>query len=137
MVYQNERKWICLQDDRIRKPPFDFKLSDVLEDDTEPKIALIPQQEAKLLSFMESDKVCEKYRDEIIILLEKGLCVSELCGLTIKDLDFPNRLINVDHKLLRNTEVGYYTESPKTNSGIRQLSMSEKAYQPTVKACKR
>ena len=59
----------------------------VLEDDTEPKIALTPEQEADLLSFMESDKVYEKYRDEIIILLETGLRVSELCGLTVKDLD--------------------------------------------------
>lgn len=111
------------------KNPFDFKLSDVLEDDTEPKIALTLEQEANLLSFMESDKVYKKYRDEIIILLETGLRVSELCGLTVKDLDFQNRSINVDHQLLRDTEVGYYTEPPKTNSGIRQLPMSEKAYQ--------
>lgn len=58
-----------------KEPLFDFKLSDVLEDDTEPKIVLIPQQEAKLLSFKESEKVYEKYRDEIIILLEMGLRV--------------------------------------------------------------
>ena len=104
-------------------------MSDVLEDDTEPKIALTPEQEADLLSFMESDKVYKKYRDEIIILLETGLRVSELCGLTVKDLNFQNRSINVDHQLLRDTEVGYYIEPPKTNSGIRQLPMSEKAYQ--------
>ena len=121
--------YVAIQDDCIRKNPFDFKLSDVLEDDTEPKIALTPEQEADLLSFMESDKIYKKYRDEIIILLETGLRVSELCGLTVKDLDFQNRSINVDHQLLRDTEVGYYIEPPKTNSGIRQLPMSEKAYQ--------
>ncbi len=60
-VKQSDAKEWC-----IRKNPFDFKLSDVLEDDTEPKIALTPEQEAKLLSFMESDKVYEKYRDEMI-----------------------------------------------------------------------
>lgn len=53
-------------------------MSDVLEDDTEPKIALTLEQVAELLSFMESDKVYKQYRDEIIILLETGLRVSEL-----------------------------------------------------------
>jgi integrase len=61
--------------------------------------------------------------------LETGIRVSELCGLTVKDLDFQNRSINVDHQFLRDTEVGYYTEPPKTNSGIRQLPMSDKVYQ--------
>ena len=61
--------------------------------------------------------------------METGIRVSELCGLTVKDLDFQNRSINVDHQFLRDTEVGYYTEPPKTNSGIRQLPMSDKVYQ--------
>jgi integrase len=47
---------------------------------------------------MQSDSVYQKYHDEVIILLGTGLRISELCGLTETDLDFENRVINVDHQ---------------------------------------
>ncbi|HFH9987271.1 TPA: site-specific integrase, partial [Streptococcus pyogenes] len=50
-------------------------------------------------------------------------------GLTLPDLDFENRLVNIDHQLLRDTEIGYYIETPKTKSGERQVPMVEEAYQ--------
>ncbi|NJB07698.1 phage integrase family protein, partial [Clostridioides difficile] len=53
-----------------------------MEDTTEPKIALTPEQEMGLLSFMGSDKTYCKYYDDVVILLETGLRISELCGLT-------------------------------------------------------
>ena len=37
--------------------------------------------------------------------------------------------LNVDHQLLRSAETGYYIEKPKTQSGIRQIPMSEKVYE--------
>ena len=49
--------------------------------------------------------------------------------MTETDLDFENRVINVDHQLLRSAETGYYIEKPKTQSGIRQIPMSEKVYE--------
>ena len=52
--------YMAIQDDCIRKNPFEFKLSDVLEDDTEPKAALTQEQEEKLLNFARSDKVYHK-----------------------------------------------------------------------------
>lgn len=58
-------------------------------------------------------------RTEMQLRDEKALRISELCGLTVSDLDFENRLINVDRQLLRNKEVGYYIETPKTKSGMR------------------
>ena len=121
--------YTAIQDDCIRKNPFDFQLNTVIEDDTEPKVPLTGEQEESLLSFMQSDSVYQKYRDEVIILLGTGLRISELCGLTETDLDFENRVINVDHQLLRSAETGYYIEKPKTQSGIRQIPMSEKVYE--------
>ncbi|WP_131020177.1 site-specific integrase [Clostridioides difficile] len=120
--------YMAIQDDCIRKNPFHFKLSDVLEDDTEPKVILTPEQEEKLLSFMETDNVYSKYRDEVILLLETGLRISELCGLTTH-IDMLNRVINIDHQLLRDTEVGYYISTPKTKNGKRELPLTEGAYQ--------
>lgn len=120
--------YMAIQDDCIRKNPFHFKLSDVLEDDTEPKVILTPEQEEKLLAFMETDNVYGKYRDEVILLLETGLRISELCGLTTH-IDMLNRVINIDHQLLRDTEVGYYISTPKTKNGKRELPLTERAYQ--------
>ena len=37
-----------------------------------------------------------------------------------------DRLINVDHQLLKIADVGYYVETPKTKSGNRVIPMSEK-----------
>ena len=48
--------YIAIQDDLIRKNPFDFKLSEVIEDDTKPKKALTEEQEEKLLNFVKHDK---------------------------------------------------------------------------------
>ena len=119
----------AMQDDCIRKNPFDFKLDTVIEDNTPPKVALTQSQEKELLDFVQGDKVYSKYYDELIILLGTGLRISELCGLTDADLDFDNRKINVDHQLLYAGKNGYYVEEPKTESGIRQIPMSESVYE--------
>lgn len=121
--------YIAIQDDCVRKNPFDFVLNTVIDDDTIPKQALSEEQEERLFDFVKSDRIYNKYHDEILLLLKTGLRISEFCGLTFKDLDFKNRLINVDHQLLRDTEKGYYIEKPKTKSGERKIPMSEEAYQ--------
>ena len=129
--------YTAIQDDCIRKNPFDFKLNTVIEDNTQPKVPLTPAQEKELLSFVQGDKVYRKYYDELVILLGTGLRISEHCGLTDTDLDFKNRKINVDHQLLHSTEIGYYIESPKTESGIRQIPMSESVYEALQNILKR
>lgn len=119
--------YMAIQDDCIRKNPFDFKLSDVLEDNSGSKMILTPEQEKKMLAFMKEDKTYSKYYDEIVVLLETGLRISEFCGLTM-NIDMTNRIINVDHQLMKDSEIGYYIATPKTKNGIRQLPMTEKAY---------
>lgn len=90
-----------------------------------------------LVVFANKYQVYQKYYDELIILLGTGLRISELCGLTDTDINFENRIINVDHQLLRSAETGYYIETPKTKSGIRQIPMSEKVYEAFNRVLKR
>mgnify|MGYP001016668774 FL=1 len=116
----------AIQDDCIRKNPFDFHINTVIEDDTEPKVPLSPAQEESLLSFVKSDKVYHKYYDELIILLGTGLRISEFCGLTESDIDFENRTINVDHQLQYSGKKSYRIETPKTENGIRKIPMSDR-----------
>ncbi len=121
--------YIAIQDDYVRKNPFDFKLSDVIEDDSRPREALTEDEEERLLAFAKADKVYRQYYDVIVILLNTGLRISELCGLTVNDLDLGKRLISIDHQLLKDTEHGYYIDTPKSKSGIRQIPLNKKAYE--------
>ena len=91
--------YIAIQDDYVRKNPFDFKLSEVIENDTKEKVALTEEEQA-LLSFIKTDNVYHKYFDEVLILLKTGLRISELCGLTMADIDFKNEVVVVSHQLL-------------------------------------
>ena len=51
--------------------------------------------------------------------------ISEFCGLTISDLDFDKKQIRVDHQLLRTSNMTYYVEEPKTDSGKRLIPMTK------------
>ena len=85
--------YIAIQDDCVRKNPFDFKLSEVLENDTKEKVALTEEQEQALLSFIKTDNVYHKYYDDVLILLKTGLRISELCRLTVMDVDFIHEVV--------------------------------------------
>ncbi|MFR2435502.1 MAG: tyrosine-type recombinase/integrase [Hungatella sp.] len=128
--------YMAIEDDYVRKNPFDFKLSEVIEDDSEPKVALSEEQEQALLNFMAHDNVYRKYYDDVLILLKTGLRISELCGLTKKDLDFENHAISVNHQLLKDKD-GYYIDEPKTKSGIRKVPMSDETEQAFQRVLKR
>ena len=119
--------YTAVQDDLIRKNPFDFKMSDVLENDTRPKEPLSPAQEESLLAFARTDVMFSRYYDELVILLGTGLRISELCGLTSDDVDLARRVVRVDHQLLKAKRGnGLYIDKPKTKCGVREVYLSEK-----------
>lgn len=121
--------YMAIQDDYVRKNPFDFVLSDILDDTRKEKTALSLEQEEALLTFAKSDRTYKKYYDELVILMETGLRISEFCGLDLNvAVDMKNKSILVEHQLLKDTETGYYIEKPKTKSGIREIPMTDKAY---------
>ena len=121
--------YMAIQDDYARKNPFDFVLRDSLDDTRKEKTALSLEQEEALLTFAKSDRTYKKYYDELVILLETGLRISEFCGLDLNvAVDMKNKSILVEHQLLKDTEPGYYIEKPKTKSGIREIPMTDKAY---------
>ena len=48
--------------------------------------------------------------------------------MTISDLDFENRKINVDHQLQRDRNMNYIIEDTKTSSGTRLVPMMDDVY---------
>lgn len=69
-----------------------------------------------------------KYYDVFYILFHTGLRILEFCGLTIKDIDLENRIINIDHQLQRTSKMEYIIESTKTNAGTRKIPMTKDVY---------
>ena len=119
---------MAVDEDIILKNPFLFKITDVIPNDSERRIALTEEQQKLWMDFMHSDKTYSKYYDEMVILLETGIRVSEFCGLTKNDLDFENRYIRVDHQLVRERGGKYYVEKTKTESGCRRIPMTDNVY---------
>ena len=108
---------MAVEDDLIRKNPFDFKLAKVLINDSITREAISKAQMRKFLEFVKADKHFSKYYEGIYILFHTGLRISEFVGLTVNDLDMENRVINVNHQLQRKSDGTKYIESTKTKSG--------------------
>ena len=120
---------MAYNEDIIRRNPFDFKLIDVVPNDSQKRIAMTEEQQTLWMSFIREDKTYTKYYDEFVVLLGTGMRVSEFCGLTKGDLDFGNRRIRVDHQLVRERGGKYYVEKTKTECGCRFIPMTEEVYQ--------
>ena len=120
---------MAYNEDVIRKNPFDFKLVDIVPNDSQKRIAMTDEQQKIWMDFIREDKTYCKYYDEFVVLLGTGMRVSEFCGLTKSDLDFENRRIRVDHQLVRERGGRYYVEKTKTECGIRFIPMTDDVYQ--------
>ena len=118
---------MAVDDDMIRKNPFKFKVADIIPDDAVKRTALTKQQQENYLRFIQENGQ-DNYYDDIVILMGTGLRVSELYGLTKKDVDFKKRLIFIDHQLCRTAEKPYFVKLPKTSSGVRCIPMSDVVY---------
>ena len=119
---------MAVNDDLIRKNPFDFKTSDAVTNNSQTREALTPEQERKYLEFVKQDAHYSKYHDALYILFHTGLRISEFAGLTTADVDMENRKIIVDHQLLREQDGNYYISDTKTVSGRREIPMSDDVY---------
>lgn len=116
---------LAVDDDIIRKNPFAFELATVIYNDSVTREALSRENEKKFMKFVREDSHFSRYYDGIFILFNTGLRISEFVGLTKEDVDFQNMKINVDHQLQRYNGIGYKIVEPKTESGVRQVPMTE------------
>ena len=92
---------LACKENLIDSNPFSFNLSEVAVRPENEKYALTSAEYNSLIDFIKSSKskVYRKRLNEIIILYETGIRVSELCGLTLKDVDLENGRISITHQL--------------------------------------
>lgn len=119
---------MAVEDDLIRKNPFEFQLATVVVNDSVTREAISRKQERAFLEFVKNDKHFSRYYEGIYILLKTGLRISEFVGLTLADLDMVNRIITVDHQLQRTSKMEYIIEATKTTSGTRKIPMTDDVY---------
>lgn len=120
---------MAVDDDLIRKNPFEFQLATVVVNDSVTREAITRKQEREFLRFVKEDEHFKRYYNGIFILFKTGLRISEFCGLTISNIDFENRTINIDHQLQRKRNMEYVIETPKTSCGIRKIPMTDEVYE--------
>lgn len=119
---------MAVDDDLIRKNPFDFPLVDVLVDDSVRRDAITHKQKKAFLDFVKNDRHFCKYYDAIYILFYTGMRISEFTGLTIQDLHFNTRTISIKRQLQRTSDMSYTLLPPKTKAGIRDIPMTDEVY---------
>lgn len=119
---------MAVEDDYIRKNPFDFELVKVIVNDSVIREAITRAQQRKFLTFIKEDKHYSRYYDGMFILFHTGLRISEFVGLTLGDLDMEHKTIRIDHQLQRGSDGIKYIESTKTTAGTRVLPMEDEVY---------
>lgn len=120
---------MAVDDDLIRRNPFEFQLCTVVVNDSVTREAITESQEKKFLEFIKNDKHYKRYYDGMFILFKTGLRISEFCGLTLADIDFKKKEININHQLQRTRDMEYVIEDTKTSSGTRIIPMTEEVYE--------
>lgn len=119
---------MAVEDGILYRNPFLFPVTSVVPNESEKRVALTDEQVKIYLDYMASDKCRLRWYDEVVILLETGMRVSEMYGLTRADIDFQHRRIHVSKQLQRDKNCVLYIEEPKTKNGIRDIPMSDAAY---------
>ena len=115
---------MAVDDDLLRKNPFEFQLCTVVVNDSVTREAITRKQERAFLEFVKNDKHFCKYYEGIYILFKTGLRISEFVGLQKSDIDFEENTIRIDHQLQRKRDMEYIIEETKTLNGERVLPMT-------------
>lgn len=121
---------MAVDDDLLRKNPFEFQLATVVVNDSVTREAITRKQERQFLEFIKNDRHFSRYYEGIYILFHTGLRISEFVGLTVSDIDLQNGIIHVDHQLQRTRNMEYTILDTKTDCGTRLVPMTDE-----VKEC--
>lgn len=78
---------MAVDDDMIRKNPFEFELASMVVNDSVTREAITRKQKRDLLQFIKADKHYSRCYDGTYILFHTGLRISEFCGLTMPKMN--------------------------------------------------
>lgn len=116
---------MAMDDDLIRKNPFDFKLASVVVNNSVMREAISRRMMRDYLTFVKNDSHFSKYYEGIYILFKTGLRISEFTGLTVSDIDFKNKKLRVERQLIRTNNMVLKLQDTKTISGCRTIPLTD------------
>lgn len=108
--------------DYIRKNP--FRRITVDRSDSKSMEAIPVEEMNKFLDFCSKDAHSAHCYNMLYILFWTGLRVSELCGLTMDNIDLDNRTIKVEKQLQCHNHT-HVVLKPKTSNGVRYVPMTD------------
>lgn len=116
----------ALDYDYVAKNPFRRITTD--RSDSKKMEALSVEDMNRFLDFCLNDTHSSHCYDMLYALFWSGLRASELCGLTLDNIDMDNRMITVDKQLqcINHTHVVLPT---KTTNGVRTIPMTDGVYE--------
>ena len=116
----------ALDYDYVAKNPFRRITTD--RSDSKKMEALSVEDMNRFLDFCLNDTHSSHCYDMLYVLFWSGLRASELCGLTLDNIDMDNRMITVDKQLqcINHTHVVLPT---KTTNGVRTIPMTDGVYE--------
>lgn len=116
---------MAVDDDFIRKNPFEFQLMTVIVNDSVTRDAITREQMRQFLEFIKNDRYFCKYYNAVFILFNTGMRISEFVGLIVDDIDFENKQLRIERQLQRTSQMQYTILPPKTKSGKRIIPISQ------------
>lgn len=125
---------LAVDDDIIRKNPCKGCLSGFIKD-TKERISLTNAEQEAFLDFIRHSKVYSVYYPLIMFMIGTAVRCGEAIGLTWNDVDFKSREISINHQLIykkTGTSYGFYADSPKTDSGVRNIPMTTDVYKALI-----
>ena len=117
---------LAIKEKYIVNNPFEDVLKPKSKKPTKVVDALSIEEQEILGKYLLNSKISqEKYRNALLLQLYTGMRIGEVLALTLNDIDFKNKLINV-HQTISVDKEGYLSLSDhtKTKAGTRQIPIS-------------
>ena len=118
---------MALDDNLIVRNPFDFSLSKIVKNTATEKRPISADEYSRLIIFAQNDARFYKHVDELVLLYETGLRVSELCGLTFADIDLEENVLRIRQQVVKSNTQTRCVQSLKTKKSERIIPISPKA----------
>ena len=117
---------LAIKEKYIVNNPFEDVLKPKSKKPTKVVDALSIEEQEILGKYLLNSKISqEKYRNALLLQLYTGMRIGEVLALTLNDIDFKNKLINV-HQTISVDKEGYLflSDHTKTKAGTRQIPIS-------------
>ena len=108
----------------ILTSPCNIKLSSIVKRGKKQEKYLTKREEKNLWEYIKSDDTYQKYYLMIYLMLNTGLRIGEVSGLTWNDIDFREGSIKITHQIIRLDKKLRVTD-PKSDSANRTVYISD------------